>query len=389
MADGAERGGLSAPSSLCSPWSDRGRAVGRGLVLAVMASLGTLAGCSPDGAGDGAGPQPASSGGAEDANPLEFSVLARDTIFGGLSDLKAVGEYLVVLDEYSETVVHLVRRADGTLLGSFGTRGEGPGEFEGPWRIFTDSAEPGSCFWIYDFDLRRLTPGCVEEDSVRFEPVRIVDLSGGELVYSARPVADSLVLGLGFYPRGRFGVYDRTGTLVEIRGQAPPGDGDVSTRVRQHAYQSFLALRPEGQRLVVASLYAGRIELYGIDGSLHHLAETPERFTPRYKVAAGERGPAFVPTGELRHGYIDVAATDSLIYGLFSGRELAETGRPEFGTELHVFDWNGQLVRTVSLAGEHPAIALGPRGRRLYAPVWDPTPGVVVYELPSGGVETG
>lgn len=319
---------------------------------------------------------------------LASSVLSRDSAFGGLSDLKVVGRHLVVTDAYSEPALHLVRRADGTLEGSFGPRGEGPGEFEHAGRLVRDRSRP-SRFWVFDSELRRLTPGAVVRgDSIALDRSGIVDLRTDVTLYAARPMTDSLLVGLGFFTEGRYGLFDRSGEIVGTRGSVPPGEDHVPARVRQHAHQCFIAVHPRRPTLVLANRHAGRIEIHRMDRPGFRLADTPEPFPPRYEMASGERGPVMATGGGLRFGYVDVAATDRLVYGLYSGRERAEAKRAHFGNELHVFAWDGTLLRTLSLDGEHPAIALGPGGRRLYALAWDPVPSVVAYDL-SAEAESG
>lgn len=370
-----ERAGAAGPSL------DPGPRV-KGAILWSCVLAATLAvGCGSPDDPDGGSPS-STSGDRRPEAALDYRVLARDTAFGGLGELVAMGPHLVVTDVFPPPAAHLVRRSDGKVLGSYGRAGEGPGEFERPAAVVRDAAD-SSRFWIFDSGLERLTPGVIMgADSVAWDRSAIVDLRADHTVDTAKPVNDSLIVGLGTFSEGRFGVFDMSGRQIDVRGEPPPGDEDIPASVRQHAYQSYLASH-HGDTIVIANRHAARVEFYELDRPGVRLARTPASFSPRYGLVQGEEGPVFATGDSLRFGYIDVVTTDSVIYALYSGRTRGEADRANYGNRIHAFDWKGRLLATQKLAGEHIAIEIGPRGRNIYEPTPDPVPSVVTYDLSS------
>ena len=62
---------------------------------------------------------------------LKATVLNASSALALPSGLGVVGQYLVVIDDASDSVLHVLDRHDGTWMRSLGRRGRGPGEFFG------------------------------------------------------------------------------------------------------------------------------------------------------------------------------------------------------------------------------------------------------------------
>lgn len=161
---------------------------------------------------------------------------------------------------------------------------------------------------------------------------------------------DTLVA-VGLFSEGRLAFFDSSGTLLGQRGALPPNPDSVSADIIQHAYQPALAVSPNGQHIAVASRFASLLELFNGDGSARIVAQTPIPVAPIYSVATMDDGSMVFASGDsLRFGYVAVAATDSLVYALFSGRSRGEVAGPAFvSSDVHVFDWTGQLIERISL----------------------------------------
>ncbi len=86
---------------------------------------------------------------------------------------------------------------------------------------------------------------------------------------------------------------------------------------------------------------------------------------------------------DLRFGYVDVATTESRVYGLFSGRLRGEYPKAAtYAREVHVFDWTGRLETVIHLDSDAIAIAVDERDDTLYTIRHDPLPAIMKYGLP-------
>jgi hypothetical protein len=87
---------------------------------------------------------------------------------------------------------------------------------------------------------------------------------------------------------------------------------------------------------------------------------------------------------KIRFGYIHAAATDRLIFALYSGRSRDDSpGKANFGEDIHVFDWSGNLLQAFKLDHDVLTIAIDQKGEILYAIRHYPTVALLAYDLPN------
>jgi hypothetical protein len=152
--------------------------------------------------------------------------------------------------------------------------------------------------------------------------------------------------------------------------------------VLQHAYTGPLTVAPDRQRIAMGTENADRLEIYRADGSLVREVRGAFGFEPVYEVHRQPAGNTMATGGDLRFGYTGMASTDAHIYAMYSGQLRAEGGGYSyFGTEVHVYRWNGDRVATLKLDERARAIAVTPDGEWLYAVQWTPEPRVVQYSV--------
>ncbi len=297
--------------------------------------------------------------------------------------LRVVGPYLVVIDDFSDSVLHVFRGVDGALVRSLGRRGKGPGEFAGAWQIDPVPGS-GSEFWVYDLGLRRITHVDLRRvlagEALAHE--RMINLTSPATVLGPVWLGDTVLVTPGLFAQGRLGYFDSDGRLLRTRGELPRGTGRFPASVVQSAYQAVLRPSPDRTRLALATRYAGKLDIYDAGGVFLRTAATPFQFEPRYSVAEGARGPVMATDVDVRLGYVDLATTDRYIFALFSGR-LRECykGEAPFGDVIHVFGWNGDLLRVLKLDASVLAIDVDTGTAALYAVRHDPQPAVMRYAL--------
>jgi len=132
-----------------------------------------------------------------------------------------------------------------------------------------------------------------------------------------------------------------------------------------------IAVRPDRQFIVVASIKASRLVIFDADGNEIAVAQGPDVET------------WILPTGErydrlTEMAYRDVAASQEHIYGLF-------VGYPEGGndpaTSIHVYSWEGDLVDVIRLEEGVFFVDVEPVSGRLYGTTLDPYPVILEYDL--------
>jgi hypothetical protein len=317
-------------------------------------------------------------------HPVKISgwVLATGDYLGRPSTIMPIGEHLLVLDEIGDSALHVISAADGRRVRSQGRRGAGPGEYKGATGISPDPRDRESA-WVYDFALTRLTrvrPGRLDEN--RTDP-EIITLTNDVMPVQPIWLGDSLLASLNFSPRGRLTFFGRDGELLRGAGGVPADERGTPPGVLQQAWVGQLASRPAGDRLVLVTLYADQIEIYRRDGLLQKKVRGPFHFDPRFTVDDIQGFKTMASDESMRIGYPGVATTNERIYALFSGRTREAFGAEvTFGRYLHVYDWDGNLLRVLELDKAVTAIALSPDRRLLYGVANTPEPVIMSYELP-------
>jgi len=316
--------------------------------------------------------------------PVELSgrVLAQGDYLAQPGRLLGMGEYLLVLDGVADSVLHLVSTRDGRRVRSQGRRGAGPGEYEGAWSITPDPRDPESA-WAYDIALSRLTRVQTRGGEGADRDPEIINISAELTPTQPLWLSDSVFVTPNFSPRGRLLFFDRHGRLLRTAGGVPADDRGTPPTVLQQAWVGKLAVRPDKRRMAIVTQYADQVELYGEDGERIGTVRGPFGFDPRFTVADLQGFKTMSSDESMRHGYVDVAATQDRIYGLFSGRTReAFVGDASFGRHVHVYDWRGELLQVLKLDRDLISIALSPGGRRLYGSAHAPEPAIIHFELP-------
>lgn len=325
-------------------------------------------------------------GGAGDAGrpvALQGRVLTDTAVLALPMGIMLVGDSVVVQEAHASPTLRVLDLA-GRQVAETGRQGAGPGEFSAPTDLFGRPGHPSE-LWVYDAHLARVTAYDLHEAQTGgLNPSREpLALSEPVMVEGPRWLDDSTLVALdGMLEEGRrrFSLYGADGVLRRTVGALPPGDAGIGPFVRQQAYSGKIAVHPGLPQFVLASRFAGRLEVYDRAGARVRRLDVPDEFEPDFSPALDGinmvRGPRF------RFGYVDVATAGERIFGLFSGRKRGDAD-PNHAEWVHVFDWDGRLRRVLRLDGTAVRITVAPDGKTLYAVGHIPRPRVVVYDLSS------
>lgn len=113
-------------------------------------------------------------------------------------------------------------------------------------------------------------------------------------------------------------------------------------------------MKPDQSKLAIGTRYADQIEIYEPDGTLIKQISGSLNSVPVYEVhSVGDKPVMSINRDKTHFGYIHIAVTNDFIYALYSGRlPLEYPGRANFGECVHIYDWNGELVRIYKLGND-------------------------------------
>lgn len=319
------------------------------------------------------------------AVPLAGTELSNPSDLARPSELVYASGRLVVVDGQGDDQVLVYDAPSGRLLKKFGREGAGPGEFRVPWSAQATPAD-SCCAWIYDAELRRFTLIDILSDESRVDRVtrRVATLSSGMILMSVAWLNQRQLVATGILTEpARFAITDSLGRPIRYGGALPKAAPGVPPGVWQHAYQSTVAVRPDGRRFAIATRHADRLEIYSATGELVAEAPRRHRFEPQFTVAYVSGSPTMASGSDMRYGYVDAAANQDRVFVLYSGQSLGDApSRAWFGQEVYEYDWDGNALRAFQLPVPVLAIAVTADGRRLFALQHDPLPALVQFVIP-------
>jgi DNA-binding beta-propeller fold protein YncE len=125
----------------------------------------------------------------------------------------------------------------------------------------------------------------------------------------------------------------------------------------QFLFSAFKCIKPDGSKLVQSMLYIGQINIIDVaSGQVtgYRIKNTPD-FSYIFK------------SKYLRPYYVGLQADDNYIYALYSGEEINNSSNTQrFWHIIHIFDWNGNLIKKLDTDQHAGEIAIDIHNNLLY-----------------------
>jgi hypothetical protein len=351
-----DAGAASAASD--ARWPGRGPEVGELARSPVDSSLPIL----------GAASAPADTVVAEVVRKLgDETTFFRPTVIG------VIGEQLIVADPGADTLVVVIDRRSGNVLRRIGRRGQGPGEFIDP-RWFAAADSNGARFWVYDFQLRRLT---LLDPSAppRKEYIRSLNVNNGASLLGTVIVGERIWAN-GLFDDYSLAVMDSVGHVhrrVDL-GVPFPATAMPASVGRRQLNRTFMAQDPYGRRLALLYQWINRADLVETASGGAVTARGPTDTRVEFFIRDNR---FFIRDTVSQMAYVGAAATRTSVFGLHCGCASFSTAT----LSLHQWDWSGTLVRVMRLPVRARALAVSPDNEILLL-VDDPEPHIVQVSAP-------
>ncbi len=138
-------------------------------------------------------------------------------------------------------------------------------------------------------------------------------------------------------------------------------------REKKMAYESFLYMRPQNDKCVLARRYADEIEIVDLKNQTAKIVKGPEGFLPDVMEAKGNDGKMLsTRNDDTRYAFVKVKGTNEFIYLLYSGYNHY-SAHFDYGNSIFVYDWDGNPVSKLSFAGDVADFAVTTDNRIVYA----------------------
>lgn len=139
-----------------------------------------------------------------------------------------------------------------------------------------------------------------------------------------------------------------------------------SSRFNKMSYESFMLLKPDKQKVLLAGRYSDQFELLSLADGKYKRGHGPTGFAPQlasFRDNSGERGAR--PDEGTRYGFLKGHVTDRFFYLLFSGRYF-RSAHQFFGNKILVYDWEGNPIKQINLKNDIIDFAVSSDDKTLY-----------------------
>lgn len=318
----------------------------------------------------------------EDAELLHHTKIdIPEMLIGRPVNIQSCGSNLLIIDYGADSLFHWVDTKSHTYKGSFGIKGQGPGEWIHPEKIHFHGMNNVYCYDVGTSGLKtfNLNNACNQILSSTI-------LKGSFLTYDIMPISDSLFAINGYYENSMFRTVNNKGRIID-RSEAYPYKDEEEKSIpddfRSLAYQG--TMRANGrQQFVFVTSQARQIYLYRVtsDGKLIKTGEIIDSYA-QYKPDYSTKGSYSVAfDSKVPESYKDLIASDKYIYALYSGRTFNDYKLSCNECKLlYVYDWTGKFVRLYKLDVPVTYICLNEQQNKLYAIANIPDPALVSFDL--------
>ena len=298
-------------------------------------------------------------------------VVESDSIFLP-SDITLADSMLLMRDAEGPPFVHAYNLGSGELY-SFGEEGRGPNEFTGVWEI--DNVHNTDYFRIFDLSSRKVH--ICDVDSIKDKSQDVCSLEA-EILSEGVPLRVNMtikdkIFASGIYDK-RIATYDSTGEIENVFGRIPKNTnikGKLPISKISKAYESNIDVSTSNKKVVAASMFSDRIDIYDFGEGDPFTIRGPDMFLPTFSLLESGR---LMHTDGTRTSYIDVSSKGKFVYAAYKGYV---DDKNKNNDEIHVFKISGEPTEKIELDFKINSIEVGNSANFLYCTSNDPRPRVI------------
>ncbi len=282
---------------------------------------------------------------------------------------------IVVSDFKTEKLFHVVIRNNYKLMKSFGIKGKGPGEFQGPdlsKRLHNNHLVVTDRYITKKYDLDSMISVPYYEPNTKIVyPVELI-IPFNLLYLNSNTI-------IGSTTSGKFRIFNFN---LETRKINYTVDDlffkQRETKNQLHLGQIFYAINDYNyprEVFVSALRYFKQIDIYNNDLSLRTSIQPENQIEPIFS----KDSHSFLDDKTVFH-YIDVFTTSKFIYAIYCGKDFI-TAIAGIGNKLHVFSWEGEALYEIDLDIGLSNIIITDNDKTLIGLNWFDRQPFVIYDL--------
>lgn len=285
---------------------------------------------------------------------------------------------LIYEDDIPIDIFKIFTSTDYNMVRSFGERGGGPREYSNTI-AFPISIADKSELSIYDWSKKKVHRFIPSQDSIITKTNSYTLPPELMLTQKAAFLNDTTVLATGGINKGIMAFVATKSDSVIYFNPYEIDNKNLSDRQLAQIYRAEFAINFENETIAVATKYIPEIFVIDFKGNILQRIKTSN-----YDISLLLN----VEEIDIKLQYQDISASKNYIYAVHINHSTHELGElldkntmPNYVTEVHVFNWQGEFIRKFILDnGYHPFITVDQTNHRMLSIDRFSTNGILYFQ---------
>lgn len=297
-------------------------------------------------------------------------ILKEEKINGVFTEILALDSLLICGNLRSSKLLNIYSLKSGKLLNQIINRDTG--ENEGlSIAGFTHELNNPNIIWAYDITLGKLfeveIPNAIK-DSL-YSPKNEINLTGTlKNIVSPQIISNNLFLATTYSLDDCRYLITNGSQIISKYGALPKINNEdflknsSKNKIPNLSYisKAYSIKHPNQNKVAVFYNKFDRVELFENNNIVKII--TDRRLAPKMKISKLEDGYKLQDSDDIIYGFFSISYTEDNIFGLYSGGKDFETS----SDRVLVFDWQGNLVKEISLDRKVSKISVCSKRNKLY-----------------------
>lgn len=300
------------------------------------------------------------------------------TDFGLPLSISLYKEKLFISDFYGDDgFVKVLDTGTGKIIGHVANKGDGPNELLSIGNTDCISSEKGDLLYVFDPMAKKIQQYNIDNLSASTspKPLNTFKLPTNSR-YSEIMRTPTGYIASGLMENKKFILLNDSLQECGHGGHyAPKPSNKASAMLNVLANNGKFAISKDRKHIVNIIYIAGIITCYTLDDTSHTISLKWEKTVSNFNYEV--RGEAFNNNEVM--GYQDISLGNKFIYALYSGETEDPNAPATYGKEIHVYNYDGNLVKLYKLSQPVFSICIDENHNTLYAAIHEPTTAIIKY----------
>lgn len=260
------------------------------------------------------------------------------------ASLGILDNYLVLIDKYKSPQINFFSLRDLSLVGSYGNKGQGPGEFKTPFYHGQFEKKGGRIYyWLHDMARNRLVKLDLEKSlkDIAYEYETLTVLPPDIYIpLSIYQTSNKTLVGTSNSGNGRWFVYNQIDKTLLWQENFPEVSQVPTEPIKKGMlYYGAISGSSDLTRFVNITRFFRRLDFFNDSGKLLNSTVFDTKGKPEPNFSNPN---IFLPPGTMYY-YFDIQSTDNYIYVLNYDKPMEQEDTLN-QVKIDVFDWQGNPV---------------------------------------------